>query len=402
MIKEHFLQKVKQSGTLDNNPCPFLPTFVVDQVLSDLGIQDNDSESTCVVWYSLEFAVALRLRGFSNVTLITKDVSNNTHKMVTMKEFGLSYEYATIEDIMKRHFDYGVGNPPYTDGSKGNANVWPEHSKNVLAIADKVGWVIPASIGLGDKSGNGSARAMFKEHGLKKFVFLPWDTFGKNATVTPCYLISERGHTGQVEVNDVYGNTYSDNSGYFISHGIVSGIVDKLPRNDPYKFIKVKGKEDIHDHHVTGTVKCTDIVTKITNTADIITEPRVCYQKDADKYRVLTSYQNNGPNCKNYHGDMIHLKAVQVLEPGVAVKNNYMYIPCDTEAEAEVIVSYLQTNLCNAIWAYTRTTRTLDAPQIRWIPKLNSTKKVTDEDLIKMFKLTSAEADFVRDFYTDK
>jgi hypothetical protein len=90
-----------------NNPSPFTPAPLSKEILNKI----PDVSGKIAVFFTVEFAVELRVRGADDVTIITEQHCPETKIIADY----LGYKYMLLQDVegndMK--FDVVVGNPPY-------------------------------------------------------------------------------------------------------------------------------------------------------------------------------------------------------------------------------------------------------------------------------------------------
>jgi diphthamide biosynthesis methyltransferase len=69
------------------------------------------------------------------------------------------------------------------------------------------------------------------------------------------------------------------------------------------------------------------------------------------------------------------------------------------KAEGDSIVSYLKCKLPLVIYSLTKTSRTIDGPQTRFIPEVPFNKIWNDVDVYNHFGLTQTEIDYIEKRY---
>ena len=116
-------------------------------------------------------------------------------------------------------------------------------------------------------------------------------------------------------------------------------------------------------------------------------------QGNTDKYRIVTSYRKE-------RFDIEPLNVLKVLPPNYENQGGYrVFEECDTEEAAnlrvEELKSFWHSKIIKTIMRKTRTSTTLDNPQLRWVPVININKKFTDEELYKLFNCTDKEIEII-------
>lgn len=274
----------------------------------------------------------------------------------------------SVEDVLKEDkvFDFKntivVGNPPYNDGSAARNPIYQKFLKKLVqGDAEHVVFIIPTNWFSQDKNKLGKeVREYLRNLGLYKIWINPVDLF-ENVTVGTCTVFCKKGYTGDVELHDKQTNkslVIKDLS-LQILHEIDSVMLDMLDRLKPdTPFKTYSGK-----------------------------------QGDTSKYRVVTSYRKE-------RFDIEPLNELKVLPPEYKSQGGYrVFAECDTEEEAnsraEELRSFWHSKIVKTIMRKTRTSTTLDNPQLRWVPVIDINKKFSDEELYKIFKCSAEEIEMI-------
>jgi hypothetical protein len=255
-------------------------------------------------------------------------------------------------------------NPPYNDGSKGNAPIYQHFVEKVKLYKPKAAIIIVQANWLMQKSKLGKQmRKDLKEIGIKRLTINAVDAFPK-AKVRTVSMLCESGYTGSVTLADAVTK----------DHRVIKNFDDLIP------FLGHSGKFDLIDRLRSLGGSWTT---------------RSGKEGDTNKWRIVVSY-------KNFEIKKDPLGHMKIIEPNFTKQSGYrVFSEYDTEADAisalEIYKSFWRSKLITFILRYTRVSNTLDNPQIAWVPKVALTKVYTEEEVYKLFNLTQAEIDLVED-----
>ena len=156
----HFVKKARSDhesrGLFTNNPSPFTPEFIVEEMVSRLMNLHDIAGKKILVMFTLEMAIQLIAEGCNSkdITVATKKECGATKKIA--EGFGCGYTALGDsngewrETAMK--FNVVMGNPPYQNKGEGNRKsqtIWPDfvekgHSllepEGVMAMIHPPGW----------------------------------------------------------------------------------------------------------------------------------------------------------------------------------------------------------------------------------------------------------------------
>lgn len=256
-----------------------------------------------------------------------------------------------------------VGNPPYNDGLKARNPIYDKFlAKLTQNLPDKVVFIIPTNWFSQDKTKLGKdVREHLKSLGIYKIVLNPVDLF-KGVTVGTCTVFCEKDYTGEIILfNDTQTN---------------SVVLDNFDEQILTEFDTVS---------LTLLKRLKPFTPYTTHSGN---------KKDTQKWRITTSYRKE-------RFDIDPLNPLKVMEPEYKSQGGYrVFDSFDTKDEADEYLEYYKSfwhsKLVKFIMRRTRTSTTLDNPQLRWVPNIESFDKVySDRDLYKMFKLSEEEIEVV-------
>lgn len=253
-----------------------------------------------------------------------------------------------------------VGNPPYNDGSKGRTPIYDKFLEKLSKIKpDSMTFIIPTNWFSQPESKLGKdVRTYLKDMGLYKIQLNPVDLF-ENATVSTCTVFCKKDNNNKIELLNV------DSSKKY--------IIDDLSNHILPEFDTVSRK----------------LIEKLKPLVPYITYPGD--KGNTNRYRIVTSYM-----CYNIISEN-PLNEIKVIPPEYEKQSGYrVFAEFNTEQEASTAVNYYSSfwhsKLVQFILRRTRTSTTLDNPQIKFVPKVDNFNKIfTDQELYKLFSLTEIE-----------
>lgn len=354
---------------------------ISDQVTN---IKDND---TIVLENTLS---RKRWALYFKVNSINENVLNINY--ITRKEY---FELSNIT------FDVVVGNPPYVDGTEGESNIYQKIVCKAIDFSPKFQtWVIPTSWFLSNTAEHKNLRENLFNAGLREITLNPMDSFD-NASVKTCTVVCEKNYVGKVKVVTTKGQYFipAEERGNCIlpvDNDVSLKLLNRIEPSDPYKFLSGthstsprKAQKDSNFVNTKTSTHQYPIVTKLAKDTD---EIEYMYGKDnedidSDKWRVAVPYLATG-----YASGDMKLGAVGVIDKGTQLCGYYKYLNLDSKDRAITLQKYFMSKFVRYILHYTRTSRTLDAPQVRYIPKFNIVNtNLTDSDIYQYFNLSVDE-----------
>ncbi len=283
--------------------------------------------------------------------------------------------------MSKIKFDAVIGNPPYNDSNNGNIPIYGDFAKKASEVSDKISFIIPSAFALSDERGGGEIRKMLFGPHTKQVEFLPNDTF-ENVYVETLSVTIDKTKKHNTKIVSRNGDSYfTNNYDYIFEDKLLYDILTKCNMITSSKsWIKFNRMENSKkSQNKVKTLTCINPTGKTyeeTNTID----------KFLGNHRVVTSFFQD-PNFRHY--------LTYTVEPDISIKDGYTVSLCRSENEANNLVNFIKSNLFLAIYKKTRTSRTLRTPQLKFIPKVDLSKKYTDQELYTHFKLEPEEIDYI-------
>jgi hypothetical protein len=192
--------------------------------------------------------------------------------------------------------------------------------------------------------------------GVYKIIINPYESFS-SAKVRTCSVFCKRGYRGTIELTDLtHSRTIEDFSDTILysTNPQTLTILNKLKPADPWTTCSGK-------YH-------------------------------ADQWRIVTSYRK-----ENF--DIQPLNPLKIIPPNYKSQSGYRIFACfTTEQEAQQQLSWYQSfwqsELISWILIKTRTSTTLDNPQILWVPRITIDQEFNN--LFSTFNLGETEVDHIR------
>ena len=266
-------------------------------------------------------------------------------------------DFLTTPTDMNRVAQIAVGNPPYNDGSKGRNPIYQLFlEKYATNPPDYLFKIIPSNWFSQPKNKLGrSVRSSLIKLGVYKIKMNSYSAF-ENAKVKTCTVFCRKGYTGAIQLVDELGN---------------STTINDLSRTILY----TANKQEIE---LLEQLKPADPFTTHSGS-----------KGKTNSWRIVTSYRK-----ENF--EITPMNQLKILPPNYENQGGYRVFgefKTKTEAEAALIEykSFWHSKLVEWVMKKTRTSTTLDNPQIEWVPVPSKMTKFTNRALYKHFKLTPAQ-----------
>jgi len=262
------------------------------------------------------------------------------------------------DDVPDLSGKIAIGNPPYNDDSVGRNPIYDKYlARLVTSNVAKLIFIIPTNwLSQTHTKLGREVREHLRNLGIQKIIINPEDLF-EGVKVGTCTVVCDKEYNGDVLL--VNGTTKE------------SIVIDDFDEQILTVF----------------DVVTLELLQRLKPSNPYITKSGA---KDTDKWRISTSYRK-----ENF--EIEPLNTIKVMEPNYKSQKGYrVFEAFDTKEEAEVAVefykSFWHSKLIKFIMRKTRTSTTLDNPQLFWIPTIDRfDKKFTDQDLYKHFGLTDTE-----------
>ena len=343
------------------------PRVITKKLVKEI-LKNTDTTNNILVLYNVEFILELleqnRLMGANTSQENITFLSDDKEKTDFVKKMGVK---VITELPTNEKFDIVIGNPPYTDGTHGKATIWDKFIEKAMSMSNTVAFVVPSS--LAQSNNYRSLRRRINDNGLGAVEFLPSETF-PDVTVETLYFVT--ASNAKPYDGDVW---FKPKLKSIIEKIEMVAGTEYYNKNSMLRFKSVK---------LTGEVG--SVIANISRHGHKIEEGKL--DRDRDNHRVVTSYMSNA-KC--------HLQAVETTLPGTGIPGSYRQMIVSSDTEANNIRTYLKSNFCVALYELTKTSRSIDGPQTRFIPMMDFTREWTSADIYNHFGLTAEEIAYLEE-----
>lgn len=252
-----------------------------------------------------------------------------------------------------------LSNPPYNDGTQGRTPIYDNFLEEAILLTPaKSIFILPTNwFSQNHNSFGKKIRNYLVTLGVYRIVINPVDMF-ENAKVSTCTVYCLNGYVGSIIMMD-----------------------------------KVSGKERVIDNFYDQIINEFDEVTLAILARLKPIEPYKLVRGDKTNnnlWRIGTSYKK-----ENFHIEP--LNSFRILPPNHKSPGGYVVVATfSSEKKAKdalpKINSFWKSRLVSFILRKTRTSTTLDRPQLRYVPIITSYDSILDDsDIEKLFSLSEKE-----------
>jgi hypothetical protein len=359
--------KKKFAGSHD----AFTPQTVVDPIIKNISISNQE----WLVLFNIEFVISLVNTYNVDPTLITF-FADHKNKETFAKQIGVKY-VTSLENITMKTRPVLLVNPPYTNGEQDASEIYTAIINNCIDQFDPIaiGAVTPENMINGGQKKKTLREKILKKYGLKYLSFLnqkvDWDGDISIDTVSWVVEDSYTGPTNVVGRNQKQTYTVKSKLDEYIN-GETQNIHDwllKIQTADKIKLLSSKktGK--------TGT--------QIKISKDFA---------DSVKIEAGDEYDSHNTEWRVAFGYM-RCNTCAVVPPGVSIPSKYRYINFGaSEDNARKFRDYMLSEPVRFIMKLIYTSRTLDNPQLAYVPKLDMNKfsNINDINLYQFWNVDTA------------
>lgn len=302
-----------------------------------------------------------RVLGFEENLLKVRS-SVNKHKLVGQYAVKPYNKFFEMDRIMQDMII--TGNPPYNDGSASRTPIYDQFLEKLSKNNPQfVTFIIPSNWFSQSHNKLGKdVRNYLRTLGVYKIQINPVDLF-EGVTVGTCTVFCKRGYSAKIVLVN------ADESQNFEIDNFEDQIIPEFDIVNRNMLLRLKPSTPFVTHGGANF--------------------------DTNKWRIMTSYRKE-------RFDLEPLNPLKVFEPEYESQGGYRaFASFNTVQEAEINLEYYKSfwhsKLIKFIMRKTRTSTTLDNPQLFWVPKIDINKVFTDQDLYTAFYLTEEEIQRIED-----
>ena len=274
-----------------------------------------------------------------------------------------------IKDLKLKSRPVLLTNPPYTDGTQGANEIYTTIIDRAINLLDPVAMcsVTPENLINGGQKKEALRKKILKNYGLKNLDFLEQNRDWKgDISVDTISLVAEEDYAGLTEVRGRFLNT---------TYNVDMSKFDELINGET---------QDIHDWLISA--QTTEKLKLLTSEKLEIAGIQIKITKDAPDSMEI----ENGNEYKSHNTDWrvafgyMRCNTCAVVPPGPSVPAKYRYVTFgNNEDLARKFAQFMLSEPIRFIMLLTYTSRTLDNPQLAYIPliDLSQFKEVTDDVL---------------------
>lgn len=362
--------------------------FVVDKILDNV---DTDYDSFLVV-YNIEFVISL----INKYGVDPKNImflSDHENKSNLAKRLNINYSSIT-ETVSMNKRPIMLINPPYTNGSQDASEIYTAIISNCIDKFDPIaiGGVSPENLMNGGQKKRTLRNKLNEKYKLKYLRFLSqkrdWNDKIKVDTVSWVY---DENHTGQTQVVSRYSNVpYTTNQLDEYVDGATQDIHNWLIASQTTKKIKLLGAKP-----------------RFTEDNKNRTDQQVKISKDFPDSHTLEAGKWSDSHNTEWRVVFGYMRCntVAVVPPGSSIPGKYRYLPFgQNELLARKFVSYMLSEPVRFIMKLVYTSRTLDNPQLSYVPLIDLTQftTVSDSVLYSFWKLDKQTQTFINNVVGDE
>jgi len=340
------------------------------------------------------------------------------------EEFAYSFIHGTYptEELAAMQFDVIVGNPPYQigmDDGKGNrtANITPLYNlfvEKAIAMSPRYIVMITPSRWFAGGKGLGAYRdLMIADRRLRVIVDNPklYDVFPQaEIKGGVSYFLWDRDYSGDCEfstridgaVRDTVKRDLRQGKGVVLRDNFAAGIVGRVS-GDPISertLADVVSTTDPFGQSIKTNFKGARAA-PFEGSTPLIFNNKVGYIRRGqlerndgwvDRWKVLVPMAGDG------HGREVSFVIGEplALAPGSACTQSYLVAGTfDTREETENYAWFLTTKFCRFLVLQRKISQHLTPSRFAFVPAMDWTRRWTDADLYKHFKLSEEEVDYI-------
>lgn len=362
-------QTIKEKKSLfSGSHNAFTPQAVVEPILKNIVI----SSQSYLVLYNIEFVISLIYTYKVDPKLITL-YSDHENKSKIANRLGVKY-ITSLENVTMKSRPVLLVNPPYTNGEQDASEIYTTIINNCIDQFNPVaiGAVTPENMINGGQKKKTLREKIFKKYGLKYLSFLNQKTdWNGDISIDTVSWVVEDSYSGPTTV---IGRNQKQS---YIVPTTLDEYVNGETQNIHDWLLKIQTADKIKLLSPKKTGKAgSQIKISKDHTDSLLVEQGQEFNSHNTEWRVAFGY--------------MRCNTCAVVPPGVSIPSKYRYINFGTsEDNARKFRDYMLSEPVRFIMKLIYTSRTLDNPQLAYVPKLDMSKfsKIDDSTLYKFWNV---------------
>jgi hypothetical protein len=350
------------------------PRTIVEPILTNVSGQEY------LVLFNIEFVVGLVYTNKVDPRMITF-YSDHSNKSAIARKLGVKY-FENLNSITMKSRPVMLINPPYTNGEQDASEIYTQIISDCIDKFDPIaiGGVTPENLINGGQKKQKLREKILKKYGLKDLRFLDQkrDWNGK-ISVDTVFWIVEESYQGPTTVLSRHANAPYTVTGQLTEY--IDGANQQV--HDWIQQIQTVDKIKLRLAKKTGR-RGNQIKISKDGADNFVIEKGFEHDSHNTEWRVAFGY--------------MRCNTCAIVPPSVSVPGKYRYINFgSSEDNARKFAAYMLSEPVRFIMKLVYTSRTLDNPQLSYVPKLdmNKFKKITDAVLYKHWNTDPAVQSFI-------
>lgn len=330
---------------------PFTPVKLISEITANISAPKT---AKVAVLFTVEWAIYLQEIGFTDVTVLTQDQDDVVQKACAL--FGFSYILLGQVKDQKMKFDVVVGNPPYTNGEQDASEIYTSIIDGCLDVTapSVVAFITPENFINGGQKKKQLREKIFAKTPLNTLRFLNQrNDWNGNIKVDTVAWVAQAKFAGPVTVTSRHSNiAYNTVALSEYIDGYSQSVHDWILR------IQTTNKVKLISAKKTGNRGLQIKITKDGQDNCTIEQGNE-YDSHNNQWRVAFGY--------------LRCNTCAVVPPGVSIPSKYRYKAFADEHDARKFSAYMLSEPIRFIMKLCYTSRSLDNPQLVYVPMLNLT-----------------------------
>jgi hypothetical protein len=352
----------------------YTPQTIVDPILTKVSGQEY------LVLFNIEFVVSLVYTYKVDPMNITF-YSDHANKSAIARKLGVKY-FEKFDLITMKSRPVMLINPPYTNGEQDASEIYTQIINDCIDKFDPIaiGGVTPENLINGGQKKQTLREKILKKYGLKDLRFLDQKRdWGGKISVDTVFWVVEEAYTGPTTVMSRHSSTAYTINGHLPEYvdGANQDVHNWLQQIQTSDKIRLRGAKK------TGR-RGSQIKISKDGSDNYIVEQGNEHDSHNTEWRVAFGY--------------MRCNTCAIVPPGISIPGKYRYINFSSEANARKFADYMLSEPVRFIMKLIYTSRTLDNPQLAYVPKLDMNKfnNITDAVLYKHWATDPKVQQFIK------